>query len=394
MTHRKLFSILAPLTMALCSCAPAQLQPIGTGSQAFQTEDDEKKLWQRSQDFKRALEKAELVYEDRELEEYLNGVAARVVGNRLQGTAVSPQIKIVKDPFLNAFTLPDGTIYFHTGILARMENEAQLAIIMGHEVAHFINRDAARERRHKESRVATARVLQTVLILSAIGVFADKLPDVWVSASVEGYSKEMETQADNDGVRAMVESGYDPKESVRAFNLLKTDWEEAKVKEPYFYGAQAELQERIDNNLRLVNTLYERQANEAGRRVNIEEYTERIQRLLLDNAQLDMNVGRMKIAAAAIEKHLAREPDSPRAHFLMGEYHRRGGRNEEALAAYARAVAFDAQYAEAHRELGLVFRALTRHDDARVEFKKYLVLQPTAIDAPIIEGYIRESATP
>lgn len=379
-----------PLLLILAaSCAPTSLPPIDS-SKSFQAEADEKKLWDQSASFRQRLEKAGLTYEDPELEQYLNSVATRLLGGRLQGTNLAPRVRVVKDPFLSAFTFADGSIYFHTGLLARMENEAQLATIMGHELAHFLHRDSMRELRHKESRRTSARVLQAVLILTALGMFADSASDAWVKTAVEGYSKEMEAEADKAGIRAMVESGYDPREVLPAFTVLKTDWNEAKVKEPYFYGSIALLQERIDNNSQLVSGEYQRQAHEPGRRVNAEEYRARIHRLLLDNAVLDLEVGRLRLAESSIAKHLATEPQSPRGHFLMGEFYRRSGNNEEAVKAYARAVAFDAQYADAHRELGMMYRAMARPAEARAEFKQYLVLRPKALDAPIIERYAAE----
>jgi predicted Zn-dependent protease len=381
--------LLSSLISAGWSCAPVALPPIDS-SKSFQVGADEKKLWDQSEIFRQRLEKAGLAYEDPELEQYLNSVAARLLGGRLQGTNLAPKVKVVKDPFLSAFTFADGSIYFHTGLLARMENEAQLATIMGHELAHFLHRDSMRELRHKESRRASARVLQGVLILTALGMFADTASDAWVKTAVEGYSKEIEAEADKAGIRAMVESGYDPGEVLPAFTVLKTDWNEAKVKEPYFYGSIALLQERIDNNSQLVSGEYQRQVNEPGRRVNAEEYTARIHRLLLDNAVLDLEVGRLRLAESSIAKHLATDPQSPQGHFLMGEFYRRSGNNEEAVKAYARAVAFDAQYADAHRELGLMYRAMARPADARAEFEKYLVLRPKAVDAPIIERYVAE----
>ncbi|HEY1269845.1 MAG TPA: M48 family metalloprotease [Candidatus Binatia bacterium] len=391
MVRRSLFLLL--LSIVAASCAPAALPPIDS-SKAFQAEADEKKLWDESEAFRRRLEKAGLVYEDQELENYLNSVAARLLGNRLQGTNVLPKVKVVKDPFLNAFALPDGSIYFHTGLLARMENEAQLATVLGHEIAHFINRDSARQLRYTENRQTTARVLQTVLVLSVFGVFADKLPDVWASASVTGYSKEIENEADGTGLNLMVAAGYDPKESLKAFDLLKQDWEEGKVKEPFFYGTPLLIEDRVENMSRLVNGVYQKEAVQAARLVNSESFSTEMQRVLLENALLDMNLGRMRLAEAVVEKHLRREPDSARGHFTRGEVFRRMGRLEDAAAEYVRAAALDSGYADPHRELGLLYRAQSRSNESRAEFEKYLALSPKALDAPIIRGYLQDAETP
>jgi tetratricopeptide (TPR) repeat protein len=67
---------------------------------------------------------------------------------------------------------------------------------------------------------------------------------------------------------------------------------------------------------------------------------------------------------------------------------------DEALKAYLQAASLDAQYADPHRELGLLYRAQSRSQEARAEFEKYLALKPTAIDAPIIAGYVKESRAP
>ncbi|HEX9445448.1 MAG TPA: M48 family metalloprotease, partial [Candidatus Binatia bacterium] len=338
--------------------------------------------------------KAGLMYEDRELEEYLNAVAVKVLADRLEGTRTAPRIKIVKDPFLNAFAMSDGIIFFHTGLLARMENEAQLATILGHELAHFINRDAAKMSRNRQDRFTAVKIMQVVLAVSVIGVFADQLPTVWAETSVKGYSKELEARADEDGLRAMVQAGYDPQESVRIFELFKQDQDGSKFKEPFFYGTHPRIEERIANYIRLIKTRYPSADGGAGRRRDSEEFPVRIQTVLLDNALLDLEIGRFKLARAAIERHLERRPDSPRGHFVMGEFYRRSGRNDEAVKEYARAVALDARQAEAHRELGLLYRAQARYDEARLEFERYLVLKPAAVDGPIIRGYIKDSGTP
>jgi beta-barrel assembly-enhancing protease len=387
-------SIVAPLLLstlaAAPSCTPVNLAPIGSGAQAFQAENDEKRLWQSADQLHGRLEKAGLLYEDRELEAYLDAVAAKLLAGRLDAAKVAPRVRVIKDPFLNAITLSNGAIYFHSGLLARMDNEAQLATILGHELAHFVRRHAAKQLRDAQNKVAAAKVMQVVLIGTLFGSLADPLPALWASASVSGYSKDLETEADEEGLRVMVEAGYDPNESLKAFNVLNQDRDEAKVKEPFFFGTHPVLEQRVENYRRLLNGPYQGAVQRPERRVNADEYRARIHKLLLDNALLDLELGRTKIAQLAIDKHLAREPGSARGHFVMGELYRRTRRMDDALKAHLRAASLDAQYADPHRELGLLYRAQSRSQEARTEFERYLQLSPKALDAGIIRGYMAE----
>ncbi len=209
-----------------------------------------------------------------------------------------------------------------------------------------------------------------------------------------GYSKDIENEADATGLQLMVSAGYDPKESLKAFDLLKQDWEEGKVKEPFFYGAPLLIDDRVENITRLVNGVYQKEAAQAGRLVNGDAFSGEMQRVLLENALLDMNLGRMRLAEAAVEKHLRRQPDSPRGHFVRGEAFRRKHRFADAAAEYARAAELDPTYGDPHRELGLLYRAQSRSAESRAEFEKYLALSPKALDAPIIRGYIAAAAAP
>ena len=128
-------TLLLPLSLAAAlSYAPTNLPPIGSEAKSFQAEEDEKTMWQADEQFLKRLEKAGLFHEDRELEAYLGAVAAKLLAGKLHGTQLTPQVKVIKDPFLNAVALANGIILFHAGLLARMENEAQLATILGHEL--------------------------------------------------------------------------------------------------------------------------------------------------------------------------------------------------------------------------------------------------------------------
>jgi len=380
------------LCLALASCATTNLSPVGAGGKPFQREQDEKQIWQNAEQLERSIDESGIRYKGPQLDAYLTAVAQRLLPPEVQAQGLGPRVKVIQHPFLNAFALPNGAIYLHTGILARMENEAQLATVLGHELTHFTHRHSLKQMRSLQNKTTFFGVFQ--VMLPGLEGLTGSLGALWTLASTSGYSRELETEADVRGLRAMVVAGYDPKQAPVVIELLQQDLDEQKVKEPFFFGTHPRLKERIGNYRSLLDTEYATQAKDATLKIKTEDFLGSIDQLLLDNAALDINLGRLKTARAAIEKHLKRHPQTSRAHFLMGEVHRRSGPGDpyiqRAIAAYEEAARQDPNYFDAHRELGLLYRAQGDGRQARAEFERYLSLSPTAADAPIIRGYLKE----
>jgi predicted Zn-dependent protease len=377
----------------LASCASTNLPPIGA-VQPFQPESDEQQAWQDSKRIETEIEKRGFLYKDAELEQYLNSIAGKLVDRSAKDAGVEPRVRVILNPFLNAFALPDGAIYIHTGMLARMENEAQLVTVLGHELTHFTHRHAIKEMRVFRNRTAYADALQ-ILVAVAVGPegmagLSGGPGQLWALASVRGYSRELETEADVEGIRVMVQNGYEPREALRVFQELQEELDERKVKEPFAFGTHPMLQERINNYDRLISTEYAGKIREPGRLINAEAFLKLTEDLLLENAALDLRIGRTGTARAAIEKHLKRKPGTARAHFLLGEIYRRSAAPQAAITAYQEAVRLDPANADALRELGLICRAEGRMQEARKAFTRYLETSPKAPDAPIIKQYIAE----
>jgi predicted Zn-dependent protease len=387
--------------LILDSCASTKLPPIGS-EKSFQPEEDEKQLWKDSERLEHVYEKSGLLYKDQELEDYLSILADKLVGQAVMDSGSRPRIKVVQNPLLNAFALPNGMIFIHSGMLARIDNEAELATVLGHELTHFTHRHSVKEMRSEKNKEALSSALQTAIVIpaAAFGVgqpveeLTGRIGDLWALSSVRGYSRELETEADENGLRMMIQAGYDPKESPKVFELLQQDLDERKVKEPFFFGTHPLLQMRIDNYKRLISTEYAEQAKEAGRIINADEFQRKILGVLLDNAVLDLHIGRTKTAQAAIEKHLRYKPNNPRAYFLLGEVYREESDTPRAIIAYQEAIKLDEQYAEPHREMGLIYHTQSRKKQARIELEKYLALNPGAVDGPIIKGYLLDLEKP
>jgi predicted Zn-dependent protease len=389
----------------LAACASTSVPPIGAHDGRFVPEADERALWSESDRMERALAESELLYADPDVEAYLTGVAERLLAAGLGSADLRPRVRVLKDPFLNAFALPNGAVYVHTGLLARVQNEAQLASVLAHEIAHFTRRHALREKRQARSRAATGHVLLAVLAgmtgssygpasrpLFELGV---PLAGLWVEASVTGYSRELESEADREGLRALLAAGYDGREALKVFELFQRELDLLGIEEPFFLGSHPRVAERKASFDRL---LAERAAGAAAGRAGAEEFAAAVAGVLLENAAADLGLGRVHSARDAVERHLALRPTTPRAHFLMGEIHRRSGREpapiESAIAAYRRAASLDPAYADPHRALGNLLRAQGRPADARREFARYLELAPRAVDRGIVEAYLAEGRAP
>ena len=154
--------------VALVGCATTSLRPIT--DEKVELERDEAGLWKRAEEQEYLLDRSGVVYEDAETREYLNAVAAKLAPADVLGR-IPFRIEVIKDPRLNAFAFPNGVIYVHTGILATMENEAQLATLLAHEMTHCTHRHAVRGFRDLQNKTAA---LATVQVTTAgLGGFGD-----------------------------------------------------------------------------------------------------------------------------------------------------------------------------------------------------------------------------
>lgn len=380
-------------TAWLAGCATTDVAPLsGYEPDSLLLEEEENELWAASERFERHLERKDALYRDEALQDYLDGIAARLLSNRLRNPALSPRVRVVKAPDVNAFVMPNGALYMTMGLLARLENEAQAATVLGHELVHYLNRHALKEIRTQENTAGFAAVFG-VILASVTGPAALQL---MVEASVAGYSRDLETEADVEGFRLMQEAGYDPAEAPGAFeHLLQISMEEGEEQEGAF-ASHPKLQARRDAMRRLAAAEQERRPTRTKPFAGDADYVAKVETLRLDNAALDVQRGRHKIAEAAVERHLSLNPRSAQAHFLRGEIIRMSPADDQtaarALAAYRRSAGLPDTPAEAYRELGLLYRSMGRDEEATAAFRQYLSAKPGAADAPIIRSYATEGS--
>ena len=152
-THgSRAIAFLAALALST-ACVTTRLPPISNAGSQFRPLEDELKLWELSRDEEKKLRDNVILYQDPLLEEYLEEVTAWLNPAEMAANPeIGYRVRVIEDPTLNAFTYSHGSIYVHTGLLARMENEDQLATVLGHEMTHVENRHMLRHRRSARNK--------------------------------------------------------------------------------------------------------------------------------------------------------------------------------------------------------------------------------------------------
>ncbi|MBI4245824.1 MAG: M48 family metalloprotease, partial [Candidatus Rokubacteria bacterium] len=324
------------------ACATRNVPPIGAGGQPFRPEADERQLWAQAEKEEEALLKRTKTYDDPLLEEYLTKLADRLLPENVRA-AGGPGLKVgvIRDPTLNAFAMPNGRVYVHTGLLSQMENEAQLATVLGHELTHFTGRHAlkfTRDARNKQILYTVLGIAASIGIAAAAGSRAEHGDHVGAAvlsqtanavlglglqlaaiASINGYGRDLEREADTEGLARLVAAGYDPREAPKVFTLLKGESGDRGSIETFFFGSHPRLEERIESTSQLVKTTYASAAQAPGAIKNTEEFELRMRPVVRENALLDVRSGRFKLAQRQLDRVLAITPRDPIAHLYYGD---------------------------------------------------------------------------
>jgi predicted Zn-dependent protease len=373
--------------LSLAACATERIASIA--QDGFQLEEDEKRLWQEGRELQMRFDRSGLVYEDVLVTAYVNQVASKIIPEELS-KRIAFEVKVLKHSAPNAFALPHGAVYVHTGFLARMENEAQLAAVLGHEVSHIAHRHALQTFRNLKQAAAFASTLGVIGAPAGLyGMGVVVLGTVGVLAAVSGYSQSLEEEADTEGLRLIVNAGYDPGEAPKIIDNVKQYVEQEEIKEPFFFSTHPRLEERKTSYQRLLTTEYKGRTGLQGK----ETFTAKMTRAILQNALLEIARGRFTLAQESIESCIALEADNCKAHYSLAEVFRQRaveGDQERAEKEYQMAIDLEPQFAEPHRGIGLLYYKKGQNDLARDHFKKYLELDPGAKDRAYIEQYLQE----
>ncbi|HEV8580377.1 MAG TPA: M48 family metalloprotease [Thermoanaerobaculia bacterium] len=416
---------LATVLLVTASCVSTQVPPISSQGGSFKPLRDEQALWDESREEEKKLLENVKLYHDPLLDSYLEGIVGRLTpAGMAANPAIRYKVRVVEDPTLNAFAYPHGSLYVHTGLLARMENEDELATVLGHEMTHVENRHMLRYQRaalNKQIGLSIAAVAAAVVIADAEGdalgsgnwgkaATIDVLGNLIVGlglqlaflASVNGYGRGLEVEADEGGFAKMAAAGYDLQQAPKVYQALLDDRGEPKKVEAFFFGSHPRLSERVQNTrLYLAKHPGTASVDEATLKTREETFSRRIRPVVRDDARLNIEMGRLTLAASQLDKVRSWMPSDPETHFLQGrlslaqaaaakepaDQRRLRG---EAESSFRKSIELDPDRPAPHRELGLLLYDRHQLREACTQFRRYTKLAPEAEDAGRIRDYVLE----
>jgi predicted Zn-dependent protease len=432
-----LFTTLLPVANAQKPKAPVEATPPPVNEE-FKFGEVDLEVLEQSDLLDQKLERDGLILANEPASVYLSQVGQLLIPKDLKIERVKWKFRAVRDPQPNAFALPNGSIYVTTGLLSLMDNESQLAAIIAHELTHVMRRHTYQHNRSNRKKFLTMNIMAAVGAYAPMGavgavimVVTTVAPFIMV-ATMYGYSRELEREADLKGIDMMISAEYPPEEMIQVMKLLNKDIEGENIR--LFYNDHPSLDERIKYLSGYLGARADKVTPQMALNRERAAYFRNMEPVMRHNLQLSINSGRYRSAVYLAQRLVDFHPDSENL-FWLAEAHRTLGprapqlteqeltngakkdaakkrekrtleeEERELLATpagkenwrqnqqkaedlYLRSLAAENPIPLAHRGLGSLYEKLSRANDALAEYQKYLELSPSAPDRERIQRRI------
>jgi predicted Zn-dependent protease len=340
---------------------------------------DEGGLWAMMDREEARVRRSPLAVHDAALNKYLTDLTCTLAADH----CADIRVHIVRMPLFNASMAPNGMMVVWTGLLLRVENEAQLAAVIGHEMGHYLERHTVEQLRTAKDRAVLAQ------LFGLLGGVASTVGQIGVLASLFAFSRDHETRADRVGMKLMQRAGYDGRQAAQIWDdllgELKVTGGDDVGSRSAMFATHPPAGDRRDALLKL--------AGDAGGKLNAAELQKVVAPLRFEWITDEIQRGQYEESLVLFDRLLARKPDDAQVLYARGEIYRLRDEKDDvarALDDLSKSVAVFKAPPEAFRSLGLLYKARSDLASAQPAFQKYLALAPEAPDAALIKGYLAE----
>ncbi|MCX7901958.1 MAG: M48 family metalloprotease [Burkholderiaceae bacterium] len=296
--------------------------------------------------------------QDAEINRYVAGV-----GSRLHALSHRPAMpysyRVLNANYVNAYTFPGGAMGLTRGIMAELDDEAQLAALLGHEIGHV-------NARHAAQRQGQAMLAQAAVV--GLGVASSDSPwgglltvagQIGASALLASYSRDNEREADALGQQYMVKGGY-PADGMTRLHALLVREEKAKPSLlATMFASHPMSRERMETAQRLAQTQYAASLKSDAGRERYMDNTARLRQLkpaidACKNGEMALAAKRLSDAEQQFGAALKHAPQDYASNVLMARCLAAQGKRTEALRFAETARQIYPQEGQAHKLVGVL----------------------------------------
>jgi beta-barrel assembly-enhancing protease len=168
-------------------------------------------------EYAQVIDSSVKLVQDPVITEYVNRIGQNIVRN--SDSKVPFTIKVIDASEINAFALPGGFLYVHSGLLLAADEEAELAGVMAHEVAHVAARHATRQM--TRANFTNLASIPLIFVGGGVGYAARSVAGIGLPMTFLKFSRGFEEEADYLGLQYMYKAGYDPQSFMSFFEKIQ-----------------------------------------------------------------------------------------------------------------------------------------------------------------------------
>jgi predicted Zn-dependent protease len=274
-----------------------------------------------------AIYKQAEIIDDPAIVSYVNEIGKKILAT-LPEQPFQYHFHVIKEEVYNAFATPAGHIFVYSGLIDAMDEEEELAGILGHEIAHVYCRHISQkiERQKKLSWATLAGVAAGVLLGVGGASEASQAITVGAPAAAQSaelaYSRDDEMQADQFGLKFITEAGYSAQGLLKILKKIRSKTWFGTEQVPTYLMTHPAVEERIA----FISSWLE--SYDASHKpiplVNEDEFN-RV------HTRIETEYGNEEVVLSRLEADAARNPDDPMAHYRYGLILARVGKRQEAI---------------------------------------------------------------
>lgn len=350
---------------------------------------DEAGIWYQMDKAERRIRTSGRRYRNADINRYVASVACRVTGQYCKDI----RVYVVHAPGLNASMAANGMMSIQTGLLLRVQNEAELAAIIGHEAGHYLRQHSLKRFRDIIAKSNSLVFFNFVLAASGIPGVGD-LATLVALGDIQAYGRNHEREADGYGLLLMSQAGYDPEEYWKVWDRTIKEMEAVEGYEDrsLFFASHPQPEERMEVLRQLAKQVKTEKSKDVG--------AGRLHRVMApiraDLIRDELNVRRFGAFEVLLDQLIEDGENLAELYYFKGEMRRlraEDGDLEEALKFYSKAREAPGHApADLERSAGLVQHKLGRVQEARKSFAAYLRANPRAADVEIIRHLMQAKA--